>query len=131
MYIIAMSNLLQNYGLGFICGRFNHVLDVTITLLKLAPELKVLRDDDKELDEEKRQFAKLRKVTINCLDGVDEYEYFRNALYAIKEGNSMILENAYEEFPQVKKGYLRDIMSTKKVNSEVRVIYKLKNRGPN
>ncbi len=45
------------------------------------------------------QFAKLKNMLLNCFDQLDEYDCFKNTVYAIKTTNSMLLEGAYNDLP--------------------------------
>lgn len=72
MFIIAMSNLLQQTNLPFVSSRYAYLLDCTVTLLKQSIAVKPTSSSEtEEMDSEHKHYLKLLKSVRNSYEGID------------------------------------------------------------
>lgn len=72
MFIIAMSNLLQQPNLHLVSSRYAYLLDCTVTLLKQTIAVKPTSSSEaEEMDSEHKHYLKLVKSVRNSYEGVD------------------------------------------------------------
>lgn len=66
LFIIAMSNLLQQTHLPFVSVRYPYLLDCTVTLLKQAIVIKPTSSSEtEEMDSESKHYLKILKSVRN------------------------------------------------------------------
>ena len=62
----------------------------------------------------------------NGIMEMDELDHFKKKIRELKEGNPQLLQESVGQLPEIKKDYLREILSTTKVLNENRIIFKIK-----
>ncbi len=54
-------------------------------------------------------------MTLNTISNINELEYFRSQVQKLKQTYPQIYENAYNNLPEIKKEYFRNLLSTVKI----------------
>jgi hypothetical protein len=78
------------------------------------------------LDSEEAEYNNLRALTRNKMDNLDEFEMFRKSLEVVKGKQGELLTRVVAEMDEGRRECLRQIMGLRKVNNEVRTIFKFR-----